>query len=557
MVSSIYYKNIGVIVVKKLLTSYIVSFVFCFMVCLYEPIGMYISNINDFTFDIYIIAKPLMYIFILMFIGLCLFFSIVYFVNKKISNNDTCYKIILLLFSTLFICLFIEGNYLTSNLPNLDGSNIEWNNYLFSNVISIVVWGTIFVIMIFFSSKYTIEKVIRKVPLICSAILFLLILAICLQFFNEPSAIEKKVLAVSTENLDIASTNNNFFILLVDSVDGVMFDEVITKNPEYEKVFEDFTFYKNTTSTYLYTRDSVPYILTGKWNKNEKSFSEYYSDSLDNSYLIKELEKNDYKINLYESELLWKSDKAKSVSNLKKINQQIDKNIHIKEQMKYILFKYLPFPLKKYSKIESLNLNKGRIADGIELFKWSNIDAYSRFKNNKLELTDEKIFKFIHLEGAHVPFNQNKNVQSVDTGNVNYYDELEATITVIKSFLKQLKDSNVYDNSSIIILSDHGYSLGKEVLGRQNPILFIKGIDEHHNLIKSNLPISYTDLDDVYSDLLKKKKSSDLFKNIDLNRKRKIILYEYLNEDHMEEFIQLGNAWDEKTLVSTGKEYNR
>ena len=32
---------------------------------------------------------------------------------------------------------------------------------------------------------------------------------------------------------------------------------------------------------------------------------------------------------------------------------------------------------------------------------------------------------------------------------------------------------------------------------------------------------------------------------------------EYTKEDHMVEYVQTGNAWNKKTMVKTGKEYNR
>ena len=62
---------------------------------------------------------------------------------------------------------------------------------------------------------------------------------------------------------------------------------------------------------------------------------------------------------------------------------------------------------------------------------------------------------------------------------------------------------------------------------------------------------------DMYKDLLDDKKSTELLKNIDKNRERRYLFYEFTKEDHMVEMVQKGKAWDETTLVPTGKEFNR
>ena len=73
----------------------------------------------------------------------------------------------------------------------------------------------------------------------------------------------------------------------------------------------------------------------------------------------------------------------------------------------------------------------------------------------------------------------------------------------------------------------------------------------------SDKAISYTDLNDAYTDLLNGKKSNELFKDITDKRERRYLLYVYTKEDHMVEYTQTGKAWDLNTLVKTGKEFNR
>lgn len=72
----------------------------------------------------------------------------------------------------------------------------------------------------------------------------------------------------------------------------------------------------------------------------------------------------------------------------------------------------------------------------------------------------------------------------------DYRSSLEASLTLTKAYLQKLKEAGVYDNSVIIVMADHGtngeYYL--EPMGRQNPILFVKGIGEQHAFEVSQAP---------------------------------------------------------------------
>ena len=196
-----------------------------------------------------------------------------------------------------------------------------------------------------------------------------------------------------------------------------------------------------------------------------------------------------------------------------------------------------------------------QVIDRTEKFSWENGDYYNKINNNDINKIDSKYFSFIHIEGGHVPFDYDDNVNKIENGT--YEQKVGSSLTVIDKFINRLRENDVYDNSVIIIMADHGFGKKDKEGGRQNPILFIKGKNEHHDMIESDKPVSFTDLNQIYQDLLNGKTSEDLLKDVDYNRKRVFLWYEYAHEDHMVEYEQTGHAWDESTLVPTGKEYNR
>ena len=538
---------------KKLIPAYVMSFVFSFMLFYYEPIAMYMLNFHDFWFDLSIIFYPLLAVTFGLFLVLSLIFTIIYFINKKFNDRFTFYKVCVIMFFVVFVCTYIQGNYMISNLPSLDGNLINWNDYKTESIISVVMWIVVIGIMVFTSIKFKMENVIKTFTLISIAIFVMLVSSLFASI--RPHSWDNKILSVATtENYNKASSDKNFVIFLLDAVDSVMFDDVMTKTKQTD-LFQDFTYYKDTMSTYSYTRDSIPFILSGVWNENKYPFDVYYNKALDKSVLFKELGDKDYEINLYDNDLLWTTEKSKNVANLVQLDRKIDTVNYLKQQTKYVLFKYLPYPLKKIARIEYLDFNRGKVQDNTNLFTWADTVNYKLYKEESVEKVDNKVFKFIHLEGAHVPFDLDKNLNRISNGT--YYKKLEATLTVIEAYINNLKENGIYDNSVIIIMADHGYYIGNGSDGRQNPILFIKGVDEHHDMIRSDIPVSYTDLNDAYIDLLNDKKSTELFSDIPKNRERRLLWYRYLKENHMVEYVQTGKAWNEKTLKKTGKVFDR
>ena len=166
----------------------------------------------------------------------------------------------------------------------------------------------------------------------------------------------------------------------------------------------------------------------------------------------------------------------------------------------------------------------------------------------------DNYFQFLHIEGGHYPWNMNKDFETIEEGT--YEEKVESALTVIEKFLNRIKESGQYDNSVIIILADHGNN-GYDSAGRQNPVLYIKGINETHDEMQiSDKKVSYVDLNDsIYYDLLDGKMSTDLLPNIEENRTRRFIWYK--DYDDMYEQTLDGHAWESDKLVNTGNRYTR
>ncbi len=543
---------------KKLLPAFIIALVSGFMLFIYEPIFLYATNVSDFWFDLYLIIKPLLTVFLIYEVALIAFYVLAYLFSCKLLKKDVIYHAIVILSFIVLIIVYVQGNYLISNLPPLDGTTIDWGEYGTEGIYSIILIVACFLITTVLACIFKYDKIIKPITFISITVFVMLLSSFASVLCKEGVLTEKNVSEIPTfDNFSVASTNKNFFIFLVDAVDSTRFNEIMEAS-KYSDTFNDFTYYHDTVSGYPFTRDSIPLILTGKWNENDKTFNEYYNDAFNNSPLFKKLKSKNYEINLYEDEYFWEHGGEYVVANTAKLNKIMDKTSYIKQVLKYDAFKYLPFQLKKYSRIETMDFNLCHIApENIEKFDWNNLDTYTKLKNDPIEKTDKNYFSFTHIKGGHVPYDYDEEVNLLEDESGTYDQQLEATLLIIRTFIDRLKEYGVYDNSAIVILADHGFDYYGSV-GRHNPMLYIKGIHEQHDeMIKSDKPVSYEDLVKIYDDLLDDKQSTELLQDIDYNRKRRYLWYLYTQEDHKIEYYFDGPAYQRETMHETGVEYNR
>lgn len=538
---------------KKLIPAYILSFVMCFMLFLYEPIIMYANNVNDFWFDIYTMFVPTILIFLGIFFVISVFYTIVYLINNKASKKLYVYNVILIMSYIAFLALYIQGNFLAGNLPALDGSKVDWSGHTGDTIVSCVLWIIVTVAICFCVFKFKFEKTIKYSKYVVIAVFAMLLVSFITTLFTTDAFVKKEGnLTFTRKNQNVASSNKNFFIFMIDAVDSKIFNEVLENSEEYKDILKDFTYFPDTMSGYPFTRDSIPFILSGEWNNNEKDFVSYSEDVMKDAKFLTKLDELDYDINLYEAELIMKQSDNFNISNAV-ISKGILLHKYVKEEVRYALFRYLPYPLKKYSKIEHMSFNSTKKTENE--FECDNISNYINFVDNKLEVKEKNYFQFIHLEGGHVAFTYDKDFKEKE--NATYQDKLGATLNMLDKFITRLKKNNVYDNSVIIVMSDHGYNF-ESYIGRQNPCFYIKGINEtHEKAIESDASVSYEDLNSAYFDLLEGKKSTELFKSLDKNRERRYLLYEYNKEEHMVEYMQKDKAWETNKMRKTGNVFDR
>lgn len=525
---------------KEFREGLILSLVTCYMFFLYAPLELFFLNQDEFFFDLYILLPVLLMIFLLTaFLSIAMFGLL----RKK---NKRVYTIGVLGYFVAFICSYIQGNFLVKSLPILDGNWVVWSDYPLERIKCIIVWCVVIAAVCVVYRRVG-EKFLKGVQVISICMGLMLLVTTLTVGITAYRPGKKVILNTTTKDLFTMSAEQNFIILLLDAVDAQSFTEVIESSESYSEIFRDFTAFNNTVGAFPSTRESIPYILSGEWYENQTEFDEYEKQAYENSPLFNNLEDQGYQMCLYETDLTLDEGKGR-FDNIVVCERSVSSySTFARWWVQMVGFKYAPFDLKRFCFVNPAAFNTLKVSpNGEEQFLDDNTVFYEKIDRDEIELTTEKSFKFIHLEGGHVPFQYNEKVEKIENGT--YEDNLKACLTLTDAYLNKLRKNGVYDNSILIVMADHGY----ENCTRSNPILYIKGIQEEHEFKVSDAPVSYEDLQTAYAKLLEGFGSNEIFEyQIGDERARRFLCD--TDGGPIYEYVQTGHATDENTLKPTGK----
>lgn len=548
---------------KDWLPGVLMAAAISFLLFLYAPVDLYCSNIDEFWFDFDVLLRMAAMMFGISLVTLTLLYLLAAWIHPYL------YRIGLAVGLAVLLITYVQGNFLVGNLPVLDGTSISWEDYSAlqtESVILCIVVLTIVVLLFLLLKK----QLFGKACMYISACLSLMLLVTAITEVFGSDALEPKLkLQISTKNEFVMSGEQNFVIFMLDAADSREFSYLLEQDPEYRDIFADFTYYENTVGAYSCTRYAVPYILSGKWYECDTSFEEYMEDLYNTSPLIEELENRNYRIGLYEPDLHAQNNDVLRFDNIFEAEFKVKSYLGMaRQELKLVGYRYAPYWLKKYCVLKQAAFDEqleageesGEITASME-----NRVFLDHLNAGGITVDDtENSFKFIHLEGAHSPYVYDAEVNIIDESQGTYAQNMEASLTLAERYLSALKKSGTYDNTAIIVMSDHGFNrdidnadMGDNPFMRQCGLLLIKGVGETHDTMQiSEAPVSYEDLQEAYRRLLDGAWSDAVFDCREgEHRDRRYLWYAVTDEDYLVEYQQTGYASDLSTMIPTGREF--
>jgi hypothetical protein len=373
---------------------------------------------------------------------------------------------------------------------------------------------------------------------------------------------------INFDNIFEFSSEKNVLIIILDALSQNVFEDLIHKYPEINKIFKDFTLFTQAISDRPGTVHNISQILTGydsekivtvrqKNHKDIRVDLEHYAVQKLNLFctpdtIFSKLNNNGYRSDLYTwapANFYYHKNWFSNVRNKKDNNEE---NI-VRSTSGWVsftldsgIFDFLDMATLRTCPTYFKPLVYTRLGDLKDWFyakytgdvgfrplepTFDDMVFYKALQHNPVSNSNSlKSLKIFHLQGSHPPYKIDDRIKTSKFSNLD--KQTIGSLRIIKSLFDQLKKKKCYNNSLIIVMADHGncYSLYEENFDQENftrPIMMVKRENEVQNTlivdhdsyvhIKDITPFVFTELGyvedgkhfslfDIPSDLNEKRK---------------------------------------------------
>ncbi len=538
-----------------------------FMTLIVSGLSIYLTNRNEIAFSLLDIVFPLTG----LFLGISLLFYLFLYIFRRFI---TVSGILTGLVVGLSLAVWVQSQLLVWKFGQFNGQGIAWDRWNINMFIDGVVWVVIIVVcmIVFIKRKQNFERALVM------GIYFLGSISVLISFLNAPEKKASQIDESEYKGIFTFHPQKNVLIILLDDFQSDYFNYLANKYPDEVKELDGFIFYRNTIARFPTTKTSLPSIVTGALYRNEKRYDDYIQESYKNFNIIQAYKNKSYST--------WFVGQLQSlypdVISMENVAYKM-KNVTFYQSFEYLdygVFRALPTFLKPtiYNKgnwFFTFRLRKkyppayhGGDVRFLELFE----------KHASVNVNRKGSFKFLHFFIPHAPWCVNENLQFDPDlkGDQGYIKQTRGAIKLANRILKTLKQLGIYDQSEIVIMSDHGTgNLG--VINRKNvydplslipqyvqssslALLLHKPANSKGKLTTSDVPLELTDL----ACLLGLRNDDTICREFNIarsggKRQRTFYYYEwqqkYWNSDHlppMTEYIVSGPSYNPESY-SVGK----
>lgn len=477
--------------IGKLVESFLIILFPLITFFILGPVEIYVSNKNQFFFQLSD------FIYFLLTVSLVSGAILALLVNLL---PDKIRTIILFFVFSLTFAAYLQNMFFNKDLIKADGSAMDWNLYSRYTVINGAVWIFVLLILlvIFFITKMNIRFIKLGAAFITVIEIVALISVIIPVVADNTGGISY---VFSGKDQFSIAPNDNIIVLCLDHYANNDFEKMYREHSEdVEAVMHDFTYYNNADSKYNYTFPSMPHFMTGKNLNVDLTLEEWQQsiwDDSDTQKFYDLLHVNGYSVLVFSNEeanyVLGDLGRLDSmIDNVEPMSSGIDGAIVCKLLVKMSLYRYAPYLVKPVLETAS---NAFSQVYGSESNELKSVYSNGEFAENLLTrgLTVNKqfdnLYTLIHIQGMHAPFELYRNGLSSLPANTDMSETSQGLNCILREYFDQLKQLGLYDNATIIVMSDHGTG---EI--SPQPIFFIKNKNEtHDSMVINSAPISYDD----------------------------------------------------------------
>lgn len=515
---------------RKIINISIITIFLCVTVLLFAPLEMFITNQQEFWFTFSDIIGIILGVTIGVF---AIVFLLGLFLKGRLLNN---YIAFIFAGSLMF---YLQGNFMNLKVGVMNGAEISWSDYRMNFILNLIIWIIGIGIIIYYANKkWTLmEKIIKY---IASILTLMQLVTVIILTISTPKYYHDTKKIVSDIDIFNVSEEKNVIVFLLDMFDDTYLKEILLQEPELAAEFTGFTYFSNSVGSHNTTKYSISKLLTGKYLRNEEPFKIQANNAFKDAPMVSTLDKNGYSIDIYMDlkDTMPEDLYACMDNNIEGKNMICSEVGFIKRMYTLVACKYFPNIVKPFIWMDGTEFEilKDLKLDNAETWSSNNLVFYDKLKNSEFTINKPgKSFKFVYLYGAHYPYYHDKYLNEIPKNYTNHVDAARGSLRIVQEYIKKLQEINIYDNTAIVIIGDHGYYQDGVLT---NPVLLVKPMNEEGELKISHAPVCH---DDFQASILYLAGLNDNMEygksyfDIEEGEERERLFYQYnLREDEIE-----------------------
>lgn len=443
----------------RFLTALIVNISFAFFFLFFTPSEMFIGNMSDFGFT-YGVTAAVMGVASLIYVVLAT-------AGMMLLRGKIFDAVVTFVFS-FTLTSYIQGNFMNSDFGYMNGQAIEWQEYAKLAMLNIAVWSVImlipFIVRLFSRNVWS-----KALQFVSAFLVVIQAVALVSLLLTADFTLEQGKHFVSSGGLYEVGEKDNVIVFVLDYTDNEYADELERDEPGFFDRLEGFTRYTDYASVYRATLPSVPFLLTATpWDPME-SLWVYPQYAFNQSSFLKEMKDLNSSVNVYTLTMYMGEAGFDYIDNYVEEKPQVDYFGLFRAMENCTLYRTMPIIAKSTfwfytNDLTNMAIDQDYVSLETTPYDYDNSVFYDGLKEYGLSVREnddtDKNFTFIHLFGSHYPWTIDEYGNRTDNGTLK--SQGFGCFRIVYEYLDKLKELGLYDESTIIIMSDHGMCIFDE-----------------------------------------------------------------------------------------------
>ena len=399
--------------------------------------------------------------------------------------------VVAVVFSVALSC-YTQALFMNVGLPQADGGVVHWDDYTTITVLSAAAWIALIALSVVAVIRYP-RKAQMGFCLVALALVVVQGAGVASLFVGESGAsnVAGRTMMVSEKGLLDVSAKTNVVEFVLDNYDTALLEQAVSEEPEVFDGFEGFTWFKDSAGSMIPTRYGNVFLLTGVLPREDEPFSAFLANRYARSPYLGDIRKAGYDVGVYSDTLgeqYLSADEAiqhlyRYTSNIAPLDRDaMDVPATAASLLRCALYRDLPWLVKPLAWFYTDEVNRsmfgsGRAASDKTPYLIDDGSLLSRLRTEGLSTNDQDAsYRYIHVIGAHDPFSLDRNGEEVGVGNSNPLDQAIGSMKIVETYINELKQLGVYDQTTVIVTTDHGswWCQEGEIGQPKSPIVLFK-----------------------------------------------------------------------------------